>query len=59
MILEETIKYVKSKYCKRSPEECARYIVYKALGKDKIPDDLFPAEKERALEIIKRFKGNY
>lgn len=51
-------KHLRSKYCKRNAEDCARYIVYKALGKEKIPEDLFPVEKERAFAIISRFKGN-
>lgn len=49
-------KHIGSKYCKQKAEDCARYIVYKKLGKDKIPDDLFPGEVERAFKIIKKFK---
>lgn len=55
--LNGTLKYVRSKYCKKNSEDCARYIVYKALGRDRVPDDLFPGEKERAFKIIERFKG--
>ena len=44
----------KMKYCQGEYTECARYMVFKALGKPRVPDDLFPREKERAEEIIQK-----
>jgi len=43
----------KKRYCEGNFEECARYIVFKALGKAAVPSDLFPNQKERALRLIK------
>ena len=42
----------KQRYCKGNFQECARYMVFKALGKPSVPSDLFPNQKERALKIL-------
>ncbi len=42
----------KDKYCRENNLECARYMVFKALGREKVPLDLFPNMKEKAQEII-------
>ncbi|MCK5039121.1 MAG: hypothetical protein KAS16_08490 [Thermoplasmata archaeon] len=39
-------------YCKGDYETCARYMVIKALGLDKTPDDLYPNMLSRAEEIV-------
>jgi len=43
---------MKDKYCRGDFASCARYMVLKALGKEKVPSDLFPNEAERARRII-------
>jgi hypothetical protein len=42
----------KNKYCKGDNAECARYMVLKALGREKVPPSLFPNQTEKAREII-------
>ena len=42
----------KLKYCQGEPHACARFVVYKSLGRDKVPADLFPIEHDRARRII-------
>ncbi len=42
----------KDKYCRENNLECARYMVFKALGREKVPLDLFPNMKDIAQEII-------
>jgi hypothetical protein len=42
----------KKRYCQGDNSNCARYMVLQALGKEKLPADLFPNERERAQEII-------
>lgn len=37
--------YLKSKYCAGNHVECARYTIFKELGKEKVPKGLFPLEK--------------
>lgn len=47
-----TAAMYKKKYCQGDNMECARYMVFKALGKSKVPDNLFPNQKDRAKEVI-------
>ncbi len=42
----------KRKYCQGDNSTCARYMVLKALGKPKVPADLFPNQEDRARKII-------
>ncbi len=49
-------QYLKSVYCQRDSDQCARYIVRQALGKEKVPLNLFPDEAARAAEIIAKFQ---
>lgn len=42
----------KERFCKENNEFCARHMVLLALGKDRVPEDLFPAQLERAKKII-------
>lgn len=46
----------KNKYCLGDNTNCARYMVFKALGKGKSPDDLFPNMIDRAKQIISSAK---
>ncbi|MBN1646465.1 MAG: hypothetical protein JW874_00410 [Spirochaetales bacterium] len=43
---------LKENYCKSNSLHCARFMVYQALGENKIPPDLLPNEKEKAYPII-------
>ena len=43
----------KSKYCKGDNSNCARYRVFSALGREKVPTNLYPNDLERADAIIK------
>ena len=36
---------MKEKYCKGDNSICARHMVFKALGRTAVPDNLFPLEK--------------
>lgn len=42
----------KKKYCQDDNSACARYKVFKSLGKQKVPADLFPNQDDRARKII-------
>ncbi len=43
---------IKQLYCRDKYCECARYMVFKALGRENVPADLFPPDTARAKEII-------
>ncbi len=42
----------KQNYCRGNNLECARYQVFKALGKTAVPVDLYPNMRARAKTII-------
>jgi hypothetical protein len=47
-----TASIMKQKYCKGSNKDCARYIVCKALGRERVPSDLFPIQIDRARALV-------
>lgn len=46
------LKLRQEQYCRGNNTTCARYMVFKALGKEDVPADLKPAQAERAKAII-------
>lgn len=42
----------KEKFCKGNNSLCARYMVLAACGMEKVPNDLFPNDREKAKEVI-------
>ncbi len=47
-----TAAMLKQKYCQGDKTACARYIVSAALGKDKVPADLYPHQAERLHALL-------
>ena len=47
-----TAEMYKKKFCVGDSSECARYMVFKAVGKESVPADLYPNQKDRANNII-------
>jgi hypothetical protein len=43
----------KQNYCKGEFDKCARYMVFKNIGKQAVPSDMFPPMRERAIQIIR------
>ena len=50
--MPSTAENIKHTYCRREYDKCARHMVFRALGRPKVPDDLFPNQIEKAQEII-------
>ncbi len=48
-----TADTLKSIFCKKDYKKCARYIVSSAIGKENVPDDLFPNDEDRVDAILK------
>ena len=46
------------KYCRGDYTMCARYMVFKALGRENVPQDLLPSEVQRAKELIEKAEMN-
>ena len=42
----------KRQYCRTDNSECARHMVFEALGREHVPPDLFPNAVEKARQII-------
>lgn len=42
---------LKKKYCRGDNSTCARYVVCKALGREKVPGDLTPSQLDRAKKL--------
>ncbi len=42
----------KEAYCDSNSLRCARFMIYKGVGEDKVPNDLQPNEKMKAYEIL-------
>lgn len=43
---------IKERYCRGSNAHCARHMVFRVLGKDAVPKDLYPSQVERADEVL-------
>ncbi len=50
--MPKVAEMMKKKYCKGNYKECARYIVAQKKGKAAVPIDLFPSQKDKAMQII-------
>jgi hypothetical protein len=46
--------YLKTQFCQRDYQTCARYMVFQALGVEQVPKDLFPNEPKRAYALISK-----
>lgn len=42
----------KNRYCLGDSSNCARHMVFKALGREAVPADLYPNQQERAQELL-------
>ena len=47
-----TVELMKKNFCLDDNSTCARYVVFKSLGREKVPSDLFPNQLEQAKMII-------
>jgi len=48
-----TISYLMRAYCKVNHKACARFMVFMAHGREKVPADLFPSQHVRG-ELLTR-----
>lgn len=50
--MPSTADVYKRMYCKENSSECARFLVCKKLGRDRVPANLFPNETSRAQQLM-------
>lgn len=43
---------IKKKFCEGDNAQCARYMVFVALGPKMVPTDLFPTQIDRAKKLV-------
>jgi hypothetical protein len=50
----DTIKeMLKKNLCQNDFNSCARYMVFRGLGREHVPADLYPNQRDRAQELLK------
>jgi hypothetical protein len=47
-----TATMMKSRYCLADNSQCARFMVFSVLGREAVPATLYPAQVERARQIL-------
>ncbi len=50
--MPSTADRFKQTFCRGDFGSCARFMIVKAIGREKVPADLFPNQQERAKAII-------
>ena len=50
--MPSTAEVIKTRYCRGDYADCARFTIVKTMGREKVPQDLFPNQIEKAREII-------
>ncbi len=53
-----TSSLFRDNYCQGSSSACARFVVWKALGRARVPRDLFPNQADRARDIVGASAGD-
>lgn len=43
----------KDRYCREDHLSCARYQVFKAVGRENVPTDMYPNEKDRVSLVVR------
>jgi hypothetical protein len=42
----------KKNFCRGDASQCARYVMSKAVGRENVPEDLFPNQMDRAKKLL-------
>ncbi len=50
--MPSTANLMKKTYCQGNWSTCARHIVFEKLGRDAVPNTLYPNMKDKAMEIL-------
>lgn len=50
--LESIKEMMKTRYCRGDSTNCARHMVFKGLGKTRVPSDLIPSEVDKAKILV-------
>lgn len=50
--MPSTAAVYKKIYCGQDYDKCGRYMIFKAIGREHVPKDLFPNQSDRAKAVI-------
>lgn len=53
-VRSEILTLYRIRYCRGQHTECARYLVYAALGRAEVPADLYPNDQLQALRLVRK-----
>lgn len=53
-----TAHLMKKHYCQTDNTNCARFMVFKAIGKENVPADLYPSQLDRVPKVLAAFKAS-
>ncbi len=43
----------RARYCRGQSSECARYLIFVAMGREHVPRNLYPSDQLRALALVR------
>ncbi len=52
--MPSTANLLKKVYCEGGFDTCGRHMVFKAIGRENVPNDLFPNHCDRAITVIEK-----
>jgi hypothetical protein len=52
--MPSTAAVYKKMHCENDFDACGRYMIFKAIGRENVPKDLFPNQGDRARDVIKK-----
>ena len=55
--MPSTAAAFKKLYCEQDFDTCGRYMIFRAIGREHVPNDLFPNQTDRAQKLIKTHKS--
>lgn len=47
---------LKARYCLSDSKGCARFLIFEKIGKEHVPDDVFPHELEKAEKMLRHYR---
>lgn len=50
--MPSTAEQFKKRFCKGDNGDCARYMVFKAAGRERVPQDLFPNQHDKVGAVM-------
>jgi hypothetical protein len=56
--LPATVESMRKRYCFEDKTHCARHMIFRTAGKDKVPADMIPNQTSRARTLLEYLTGS-